>query len=149
MKICVISDSHGRRGLLEKVLESENFNWIFFLGDGLNDFKNTNLKNIKKVSGNCDLFSCEAGTLIFSLNGIKIMLTHGHLFKVKAGNNELIQYAKKQGIKLVCYGHTHKESLNILDNIMLLNPGALKDGKYAIITIDNSGGIGVDFARCE
>ena len=145
MKICVISDSHGRNKSLEDLIKLNDFDYVFFLGDGLNDLRDIEYENIKKVSGNCDFFSSIAETQVFTIRGIKILITHGHKFKVKVNTSLLLKYAKEQGVKLVCYGHTHKSSLEVIDGVMLLNPGAFRDYKYAIVDIDNKGGIGVNF----
>ncbi len=147
MKICVISDSHGNKGKVQKVINQNSFDYLFFLGDGIRDLEVLDdLENIKTkiVSGNCDLFADQALTQIFSLNNVKIMITHGHQFKVKLGTSNLFEYAKQHGISLVCYGHTHQKSLQMKDGVTLLNPGALKNNEYAIIYLDGKG-IGIDF----
>ena len=145
MRICVVSDSHGRKKSLEELVGSNNFDYIFFLGDGLSDLRGIDSDKIKKVSGNCDFFSDEAETLVFDIKGVKIMMTHGHNFKVKINTSLLLKYAKERGAKLVCYGHTHKSNLEVVDGVMLLNPGAFRDYKYAVVDIDERGGIGISF----
>ena len=145
MKICVISDSHGRKDKLEELLSTQSFNYVFFLGDGLSDIRDVENQNIKKVCGNCDIFSNEAHTQIINILNFKVMITHGHDYKVKLNTFLLLKFAKDHGIKLVCYGHTHRKSLQVIDGVMLLNPGAFKEGEYAVVEIDNKGGIGVNF----
>ena len=87
MRICVVSDSHGRKKSLEELVGSNNFDYIFFLGDGLSDLRGIDSDKIKKVSGNCDFFSSIAETQVFTIRGIKILITHGHKFKVKVNTN--------------------------------------------------------------
>ena len=144
-KVCVISDSHGSKQKLENLIFDSDFDYIFFLGDGLKDVEDIQDDKIKKVSGNCDLFSMEDSTISFVLNNVKILLTHGHLFNVKWGLNKLLEYAKKQSINLVCFGHTHKQFLQIAVGVTLLNPGSFKDGKYAVLNIKTDGSFGIDF----
>ncbi len=144
MKVCVISDSHGNRKNLEILLKENYFDYVFFLGDGLSDLRNLDNLQIKKVCGNCDLFSNEPITQTFFLENKKILLTHGHTFKVKINNELLIDYAKKNNVNLVLYGHTHKQNMQTVNGIVFLNPGAFKENKYAVINIDKKG-IGIDF----
>ena len=58
MRILLVSDSHGNRDGIEKLIENEQFDYLFFLGDGLSDLGlYDNIENIIAVSGNCDFFS--------------------------------------------------------------------------------------------
>lgn len=57
MKIAIISDSHGERNGMNALFEKDDFDYLFFLGDGLSDLgAYVNLDNVFAVSGNCDFF---------------------------------------------------------------------------------------------
>ena len=56
-------------------------------------------------------------------------------------------YASKQSVNLVCFGHTHKQFLQITEGTTLLNPGSLRNGDYAVVSLDENGGIGIDFKK--
>ena len=137
MRILVLSDSHGRVGLIQDIIEKESFDKIIFLGDGLKDFDYVEQENIIKIAGNCDLFSTEIKESMFAVDGIKILATHGHLHKVKLGLWSLLHYAKEKNIALILYGHTHTQKEDNLDNIIFVNPGSVANGKYSLIEIVN------------
>ena len=143
MKILVLSDSHGRKQKVEDLISSTPHDFIFFLGDGIGDFSKIN-QNIFKVAGNCDFFSPEAVTRIENISNIKVMLTHGHAFKAKFLIEPMVDYAKQNNCSLLCFGHTHKQKYENISGVTVVNPGAFKNGNYAIITIDNLGNIQVE-----
>src|SRR5690554_5164858 len=96
MKIIVISDSHGRKDKVDKTINSYEYDYLFFLGDGISDLGNLiYANNTKFVRGNCDYFSNHPIYEIVKLNNITILLTHRHTQKVKANLNELIVFAKQ------------------------------------------------------
>lgn len=136
--IIVLSDSHGNRKRVEQLLNSTPHNMVFFLGDGLSDFNNIEEQNVKKVCGNCDFFSSEAISRYENVENLKIMLTHGHEYKTKFTKMLLLENAKNNACDIVCSGHTHKQGKECIDGILFLNPGAFKNGEYAIITLQKN-----------
>ena len=139
IKICLISDSHGNRRKVEDLVVTGEFDYVFFMGDGLRDFDNIDETILKKVCGNCDFFSHEAITQFATINGVKIMITHGHEFKAKLTPLLMVEKAKQNNCNIVCYGHTHNQKVEEIDGITLINPGAFKYGNYAILNIDKKG----------
>ncbi len=135
MKLLVISDSHGRIGLIQDVMENETFNKAIFLGDGLRDFEYIEDEQVIKLAGNCDLFSAESKEISFDIENVKILATHGHLYKVKLGLFGLLKEAKQKQADVVLYGHTHTQCEDIVDGIKFVNPGSIANGKYATIEI--------------
>ena len=135
MKILLISDSHGRKSAVEDLICSENCDLVFFLGDGVRDVEDIDESIIKKVSGNCDLFSFEAITRFEIVDGFKIMLTHGHQYKAKQGLETLALNAINNNCQIVIFGHTHTQTIEKIDDILLINPGAFKYGQYATLTL--------------
>ncbi len=138
LKICLISDSHGNKDKIEDLLFNNTFDYIFFMGDGLRDFKDYYLENLKMVSGNCDLFSDEPFTTFVKIQDKKIMITHGHVYKAKLTKMLMANYAKEQNCDIVCYGHTHCQKDESVNGVRLINPGAFKNGEYAILKIENN-----------
>ena len=52
----------------------------------------------------------------------------------------IIRYrAQEVGAKIACFGHTHHAAAEWKDGILLLNPGALCDGRYAILQTGEGG----------
>src|SRR3712207_8870533 len=73
---------------------------------------------------NCDFwdFSFLEEKLII-LEGKRIFLTHGHLYGVKTNYDSLREISLKMKYDIILFGHTHREFLEIKDQI-LANPGA-------------------------
>ena len=135
MKIAVISDSHGNKKGVDKVFENGNFDYLFFLGDGINDLGlYKNLDNVFAVSGNCDFFSSVPSERIFELNGIKFLITHGNKFGVKGTLGALISYAKEMNVDYVFYGHTHNQKIEQFGNIYYINPGSFQKNSSNVST---------------
>ena len=47
--------------------------------------------------------------------------------------NKLDLLAKENGCNIVLYGHTHQQLVDEYDGVTFINPGALKEGNYALI----------------
>ncbi len=148
-KILVFSDSHGRNSdMISAIGSHKDANVIVFLGDGERDFDETLAAcdldfvgenkgvEILRVCGNCDWGSSESDRIITDFEGVKTLITHGHGQDVKHGYGTLIQLAQEKECKLVLFGHTHFPLAEDRYGIMILNPGSIKEGEYALITID-------------
>ncbi|MFK4785866.1 metallophosphoesterase family protein [Fusobacterium sp. MFO224] len=141
MKILVISDSHGNFKDFYDVCIKESPEAIIFLGDLTEDAYEMSsiFQDVKFyiVRGNCDYndFRTEDEKII-EIKGIKILLTHGHMYQVKR-NYRLIS-AKLKCADIVLFGHTHAQYLEKKENKILFNPGALILGEYGLIKIENN-----------
>lgn len=155
MKLLVLSDSHGDTAYLERVIDAhKDAHAILFLGDGEKDFSKLNVE-IKPplyiVSGNCDFGSFEPSVRMLNLGGKSIMMTHGHEYKVKYSPEHLIKSAKKKGVDIVLYGHTHTPDTRYGD-IKVMNPGSISrfggsKGTFGIIDITENGQIFLNVAK--
>ena len=143
MKILLISDSHGNKKTLSEFLQKSTYDFAFFLGDGVRDVDGFDQNKVKRVCGNCDFFSSEAVTRFENLANKKFMLTHGHDYRAKLTTGLMLEKAKQNFCDVVCFGHTHLQSNQKLDGILFVNPGAFKNGDYAILEIDQNGTISV------
>ncbi len=152
IRIGVFSDSHGEIELFEKaVKELKDVSAIVHLGDCAADafemIKRTG-KDIITVNGNCDILAREPVSRSLEWEGKRVYLTHGHKEHVKMGLMRLFYRAEEQKADLVLYGHTHIQKMDEIENIVFLNPGAMKDGKYAVIEL-NDGWITHEFHKTE
>lgn len=146
MRIVVVSDSHGAAGRLSTILtvaeQAGPIDAIIHLGDGYWDLRelNTDLPPVYQVAGNCDPFRSD--TLDFvTLSGAKLLLTHGHYQHVREGTDDLLALAIDNQCHAALYGHTHIQKMSWQNGILLLNPGAVNDGKYAVLRINRFGAI--------
>ena len=145
MKIIVFSDSHSDTRKMREALKihKSNTEVVVFLGDGLRDVESLKVMypNIAffSVKGNCDFFEREAEEeRLLTLDGVKILITHGHLYGVKGGYGKIATHAEKIGADAVFFGHTHIPLESICEvnnkNIVLFNPGSIgKDGNYGVV----------------
>lgn len=90
MKYLVLSDIHGDRNYLNRVLaQVPDIKNIIFLGDGLSemlDVKRQNPEyNITAVTGNCDFLKDVPSQEILNINGYRVLVCHGDGYYVKMG----------------------------------------------------------------
>ena len=131
--ILIISDFHGKYERVLELIEKYKPKFVLSLGDGEVD-KSFYLKyNIITVKGNCDY--CDLKDIeFFKHDNLNMILTHGDKYGVYFGLDRLRYLALENNANVILYGHTHKQSLVECEGITYLNPGALKDGHYAIYT---------------
>ena len=162
MKYLIISDIHGSKYYVEKVLEvyqNENCDKMIILGDvlyhgprndlpeGYNPKEVVRLLNQYKddiicIKGNCDA-EVDEMVLDFELHReyflntehFKIYLNHGHGVEIHKLDPSL-------DINLILYGHTHIHKLEEINGFYFANPGSCSrprddtNGTYLIIDIN-------------
>ena len=147
MKALVISDSHGAaeslRALVELSERSIRPDALIFCGDGLHDvlpYRQV-FSLFWPVSGNCNL--CPPPGIprerTERLGSLWVYITHGNTLRVKHSLLPLCYRAEEAEAKVACFGHTHFPCLRWEDGILLLNPGALCEGRYAILEVGPQG----------
>ncbi len=124
----VCSDSHGRRGALDRVrpLIAEN-DFFIHLGDGSSDAREILSLYPEKTyicRGNCDFAFGEA-EYVLQAEGLSVLACHGHRYGVKRGLEGLAARAKQLGCEVALYGHTHIADVRTVDGVLCVNPGAL------------------------
>ena len=86
-KILILSDSHGNINNMSYALQCEKPDLVIHLGDCFKDAKQLveqyPEQNIIQVPGNCD-YSDEATEKIVDVEGIKILICHGHTYRRSA-----------------------------------------------------------------
>ena len=139
----VLSDSHGRRKPLEKIipLAAEN-DFIVHLGDGAGDLREVMREYPEKtylLKGNCDAYNWQEECVI-EAEGISILCCHGHKYGVKSGLSRLAYRAKELGCEVALYGHTHRASIDEVGGVMCINPGSAgsySDASYCYLVVHN------------
>ena len=88
------------------------------------------------VAGNCDGWCDLPATRNITLAGKRVLLGHGHLWRVKAGYSGAIAEARKAGADILLFGHTHTAYLEQLEGgLWVMNPGSARS-TYGLITIE-------------
>lgn len=139
MRILVISDSHGKRDVVEKILKNESYDYFIFLGDGLGDIESViDTPRTVAVRGNCDFFSPRTDTKIVEMAGLRFLVTHGDRFHVKSTLYPLLNEAKLSNADVVLYGHTHSYADETYEDIRFINCPSLKgvQGEYRYLVLD-------------
>lgn len=145
MRVGVVSDSHGFTGRLNTILmamEAEGkIDALIHLGDGYYDLRDLGVDlPVYQAAGNCDLF-CSDTLNVIDLSRARLLLTHGHYQHVKSGLEDLWALAREEGAHAALYGHTHVQKMEWRGGILLLNPGAANEGKYAVLNISRLGAV--------
>ncbi len=140
MKIVVVSDSHGRRKILEKIVEwNPDADLFLHCGDLCDD--PDNYPQYQFCRGNCDSTYKMPLENIIEVPGHRILLVHSHNVVLFDRENQLAGMAKMNHCDIVCYGHTHRHHHETKDGITLLNPGSCArprdqyPASYAILTL--------------
>ena len=148
MKILVISDSHGDsfscRLAIQRHRDAE---YLIHLGDGEDDIDliYPELRNMKfaRVRGNCTFFGDTPLKIILTAAGKRIYCCHGHRENVKNGCDGLAAAARAERCDIALYGHTHTQDCHRDGELVVLNPGSIRNGKYAVLEITADGEINV------
>ncbi|MBR6019478.1 MAG: metallophosphoesterase [Lachnospiraceae bacterium] len=148
MKVLVISDTHGRRETMERLLETDDAkdaDWIIHCGDiGYDDewLRYAFRGAVTIVCGNCDFGSDLPREAVVEREGVKFYVTHGHRY-LMGGLDRLAYRAQEVGASVVLFGHTHIPYTVEEDGIRFLNPGSLalprqsdRRKTYGVITVE-------------
>lgn len=146
MNILVFSDSHKALGTMVDAVERLRPEVVLHLGDHLADAEDLEYVfpevEFYHVPGNCDFFTTTQPSLTIELDGVRIFMTHGHLFGVKSQTDRLAAEARRVGAQIALFGHTHRPLLTEEDGLWLMNPGACGAGRscFGQILTDGKGG---------
>lgn len=151
MKLLVLSDTHGERHRVSRILEKmhDSCDMVVFLGDGENDMDVIRERYpslpVEMVSGNCDWNSVLPSSKVIEVEGVRIFICHGHLQGVKGGVGRLRSAAAEKGCSLAMYGHTHCRFECYEDGVWIFNPGSVSlshDGtppSYGVVNVSSAG----------
>jgi len=142
LKALIISDSHGRANDVMDAVEKVKPEVLFHLGDGAKDLRGLGLLypdvTVYQVGGNCDYSSNMELVRLTTLEGVRILMTHGHIFGVKQSISRLVREAKGRNARVVLYGHTHSAYFEDRDGLLITNPGSIGfSGRYGVLTVEN------------
>ena len=137
IKLLIFSDSHGEVGDMLDITEREKPDEIIHLGDHLRDAETLSFAfpdiPMARVPGNCDSWTGVPDCLVLEREGVRILLAHGHQWRVKSGPDLAEAAARESGADILLYGHTHAAECRQEGNLWVMNPGTV-GGKYARAT---------------
>ena len=137
-RIAVASDSHGGKLHLERFVEycqAEGIDGVFHLGDFADDARwlEKRVNVISWVAGNCDFRGQREA--IVTIENQRILLVHGDKRDVKCGYDNLSYYAEEKLVNVALFGHTHRSFTGYRGKVLLVNPGALRDGSFCVLEV--------------
>jgi len=143
MKLIVFSDSHKAIEPMIRAVELEAPDAIVHLGDHFSDTGALKIRfpdiPLYAVRGNCDFAPSALGELTVTLSGVKLFMTHGHMYGVKSSLDRLITKALYLEADVVLYGHTHIRRSDYFRGVRFINPGSIgsSGAPYGILTLSN------------
>lgn len=156
MKIVVLSDVHGNRDILERIISfNPDAEYFISLGDSELPLDYLTDLDIIAIKGN---YPRDAGFLYereLTLNGLKLFITHGHKYKVHKDLRKLLDRGYKGGYDVVLYGHTHIARVDKAGSLLLINPGSVyrprskEAASYLILNIEKDSSFTYEFKEAE
>lgn len=149
MKLLIFSDSHGNVANMEDMVRLERPDRILHLGDLVGDAQALQEKfpeiPVTFVPGNCDGRRPDLPEeRVFTLEGCKLLMTHGHSYHVKLGAGGAIRAAREAGAGLLFFGHTHEAFCEFQHGLWVVNPGSigsLSKPTYAVAVLEGDGAV--------
>lgn len=143
MQILVMSDTHSDANVIEQVKKYyPNMDAIIHCGDSELNMSHPSLSGMTVVRGNCDRDKSFPEESIVEVDGVKVYVTHGHLYNVKTSVLNLLYRGKEIGADIVLFGHSHVLGAEQIEDTLFVNPGSLllprgrKEKSFAIIERD-------------
>ncbi len=142
MKLLLFSDNHRDKESVKSIIkQNPGLEHYISLGDSeMREYELTEL-GIYGVKGNNPFDPNFPLKLTLAFDGLKVFLTHGHLYSVKMGLSKLLNYGSYNDIDIICFGHTHQYLIKDINGILFINPGSLSTRRifskssYALLEI--------------
>lgn len=150
MKCLVVSDSHGDRDVLVRLLDKYRgqVDAFFHCGDSELPHDDAVFQEMFTVQGNMDFDAVIPNEVNPTIDEVTVYMTHGHLVGVNMGLDHLLANAEVHNAKLAFFGHTHQLGVERRGGVVVLNPGSITyprgefariGGTYAIVTTSAAG----------
>ena len=138
MDILVLSDSHGAVAPMVRAVELARPDLILHLGDCWRDGERLRDRfpdiPLEQVPGNCDFLSDAPTEQLLVLGGKRILMCHGHTYRVKTSLLLAGCAAEEQQLDLFLFGHTHQPLCQQMeDGLWVLNPGPSRSSYGTIL----------------
>ena len=149
MRVLIVSDTHGDDSAMWEAIDAEApIDMLIHCGDI--EHEPTELLEeldcpIHVVGGNNDFMLNLPETDTFNIGKYKVLLTHGHHYRIYREQSCLFYLAEDNNADIVMFGHLHEPILQQDGNITILNPGSLtyprQEGhrpSYIIMEVDEN-----------
>lgn len=160
MRYVIVSDSHGYHTHLDEVLYSMgHVDGVFHLGDV--EDRETDIEAqidcpLFIVCGNNDSEMFLPREREVFVGEHKVFMTHGHYYHVHFGVKDLVKEAKKRGCDIAMFGHTHSPFQQVVDGVLVLNPGSVtfprtaeRRPTYMMMEVPSSGPVKVSLRYAD
>lgn len=134
MRIAVFSDTHGKwEGLALTRSRLGEVDLLVHAGDHYRDAQAVAAGlglppgHIHAVVGNCDYGTPGPEELILELDGVRILLLHGHRHEVKRTLQPVFYRAQEAEVQAVIFGHSHVPVCMTDQGLLLFNPGSYSE----------------------
>jgi putative phosphoesterase len=141
MRVLVISDTHGYLAAARRVIKERGpWDHIIHLGDSALDAITLAAElqiDILAVPGNNEHapWTGHHQELLFDLHGLRFLALHGHELDLNPWDSSLekklahlARRGRNQNATVVLFGHTHVPLIRRIDDVLLVNPGAMGAG---------------------
>lgn len=147
MDYLIISDAHGDRSILEKIVNAYRgkVRAMFYNGDSELDASDELFNDLLPVIGNMDYDEMFPADRDYQDSELTLYQTHGHLYHTEMDLNRLREAVSNKQVAVVTSGHTHVIGAEIIDGRLFVNPGSISlpkgpyaylGGTYAILSVD-------------
>lgn len=150
MRILIVSDTHGEGELLNRVVEREGADHVIHCGDFCTETHRLPRGPLTVVQGNCDWEEI-SGEARWEGGGFRFFVTHGHGFRVGSSLLPLQYRAREIGAQIACFGHTHVPLSEMVEGVLLINPGSLAEPRgvpkpsYAVLETSGKENVTVSY----
>lgn len=137
MRFLILSDTHRNIDRASRLIErfQDQIDGVWHLGDNIQDLNKLEKLFRPKyphlafqaVPGNCDYTSFELQERVIPVEGLKVLMCHGHHYSVRHSTELLRQRAWALGCRIALYGHTHIPLIEESESCLVLNPGSLSE----------------------
>lgn len=152
--IAVMSDSHGDTETVRLFKDEQSgADFLVHCGDSELLAEDALFEEMIAVKGNCDPDGLPEYRML-EAGGLRVLVTHGHLDRVKTGLLPLRYRAEEAGADIVLFGHTHLYGAEVHGGILFVNPGSThrppsgRPATYAVVE-KKAAGVSVRFLHMD
>ena len=121
-----------------QAIDEQKPDQVIHLGDLISDAEEISYLYPKlpvcMVPGNCDGWTTHALKKQITLDGVRILLSHGHLWGVKGSYDAAVADARACQADILLFGHTHQPLCQQMeDGLWVLNPGPSRSSYGTIL----------------